>query len=242
MFRYSIHQFTKRPTPKQMQINQLMSVGKDYLTTSMRTLRISLNTFLCFIILTAFIVACSSSESSPAPDDSTLEEDANPDNLATNGDFESEETGWIFFNNGGSASIDNTQSNGSGSNSALIVANGAGNPAIKQERIGIDTVQAGDVVQIQFDFKGSTEGEGGIFNLLLFIERAEGESGDPITYIFDPRPVLSDDWNTFTGKYTIPDNAVVTGGLSFLIESVCGGAAGCNVTANVDNVLVLLNP
>jgi len=27
-----------------------------------------------------------------------------------------------------------------------------------------------------------------------------------------------------------------------LIEAVCGGAAGCNVSANIDNVSVVLNP
>ncbi|WP_420318958.1 carbohydrate binding domain-containing protein [Ekhidna sp.] len=208
----------------------------------MQTRRNALGTFLMFTILAAYLIACSNDDTLSTPDDNSTEEDENPDNLAANGNFEAGTTGWIFFSNGGSAGIDNTESNGSGSNSAIIVANGAGNPGIKQERIGIDTVQAGDVVQIQFDVKGSTEGEGGIFNLLLFIERAEGESGDPITHIFEPRPVLSGEWTTFTGLYTIPDNAVVTGGISFLIESVCGGVAGCKVTANVDNVLVLLNP
>ena len=98
------------------------------------------------------------------------------------------------------------------------------------------------MVQIEFDHIGSNEGEGGFFNLLLFVELAEGEPGAPITHIFDPAPTLTNSWSTFTGTYTIPNNAPVTGGISFLIESVCGGAAGCSVSANVDNVSVILNP
>ena len=164
--------------------------------------------------------------------------------IATNGDFEEGDgtTGWLFFTNGGIAEVDNTLSNGGGSNSAKITANGPGNPGIKQERIGIGTVSAGDVIQIQFDHIGAVTQPGAVFNVLLFIERGEGEAGDPITHIFDPRPTLTDSWSTFTATYTIPTNAVVTGGVSFLIESVCGGDAGCSVSANVDNVSITLNP
>ena len=164
-----------------------------------------------------------------------------PNNIATNGNFENGEEGWLFFENGGIAELDNTLSNG-GSNSAKVATSGPSNPGIKQERIGIGTVEAGDVVQIQFDHIGSVTEPGAVFNVLLFVERAEGEAGDPITHIFDPRPTLSDSWSTFTATYTIPNDASVTGGISFLIESVCGGDAGCEVSANVDNVSVTLNP
>jgi hypothetical protein len=163
--------------------------------------------------------------------------------LASNGDFESGDgtEGWLFFENGGTAEVDNTLSNG-GNASAKIATNGASNPGIKQERIGVGAVQAGDVVQIQFDHIGSVTEPGAVFNVLLFVERAEGEAGDPITHIFDPRPTLTGSWSTFTATYTIPESASVTGGISFLIESVCGGDAGCEVSANVDNVSVTLNP
>lgn len=170
-----------------------------------------------------------------------VSEDGEPGNIAINGDFENGEEGWIFFENNGVAELDNSVSN-SGANSAKIVTNGPSNPGIKQERIGIGAVQAGDVVQIQFDHIGSETQPGAVFNVLLFVERAEGENGDPITHIFDPRPTLTDTWTTFTATYTIPGDASVTGGISFLIESVCGGDAGCEVSANVDNVSVTLNP
>lgn len=164
--------------------------------------------------------------------------------ISNNGDFEAGDgtAGWLFFGNGGTAEVDNSLSNGGGSSSAKIATNGPSNPGIKQERIGVGTVKAGDVVQIKFDHIGSVIEPGAVFNLLLFVERADGEAGVPITHIFSPRPTLTDSWSTFTGTYTIPNDAVVTGGISFLIESVCGGDAGCSVSANVDNVSVVLNP
>jgi hypothetical protein len=200
-----------------------------------------LNSYAYWMMLSLFVVAwsgCAKDEEEPLP----VEEEAFDGGLATNGNFESGMDGWLFFENGGVAELDDTMSNGSDANSAKVATNGPSNPGIKQERIGIGTVQPGDVVQIQFDHIGNTEGTGGFFNVLLFVERAEGESGDPITHIFDPKPTLSDSWTTFTAEYTIPNGAVVSGGISFLIESVCGGDAGCGVSANVDNVVVRLNP
>lgn len=195
------------------------------------------------LVLLATIAGCSKDDSPTIEPPIELPIESSYDGgLAVNGNFESGVDGWIFFSNGGTAEVDDMLSNGEDTNSARIVTNGPSNPGIKQERIGIDTVQAGDVVQIQFDHIGSYEGEGGIFNVLLFIELADGAPGIPITHIFDPKPTLTDTWSTFTGTYTIPNDAPVTGGISFLIESVCGGVAGCAVSANVDNVSVFLNP
>lgn len=160
----------------------------------------------------------------------------------SNGNFESGQDEWIFYPNGGTAEIDNSLSNGKGSNSAKIATNGSSNPGIKQERIGVGVINPGDIIQIDFDHIGSVAGDGGIVNLILFIERAEGESGAPITHIFEPRPILSENWTTYSQSYTIPNNAIVTGGISFLIESVCGGDSGCIVNANIDNVIISINP
>ena len=164
------------------------------------------------------------------------------DTFLKNGDFEAGKEEWIFFSNRGTVEIDNVLSYGKGSSSVKIVANGASNPGIKQERIGIGVVKPGDNIQISFDQIGSIEGEGGLVNLLLFIERAEGEQGDPITHIFEPRPSLSETWSNYNKSFVIPDNAIVTGGISILIESVCGGAPGCIVNANIDNVTISINP
>ncbi|MEK6154664.1 immunoglobulin-like domain-containing protein [Flavobacteriaceae bacterium 3-367] len=158
--------------------------------------------------------------------------------LATNGDFETgDATGWDLFQNGGTAALDNTLNNG-GSWSGRIATGGPSNPAFKQERIGAGTVNAGDVVQIQFDHIGSVVQPGAVFNVLLF---GEGAAGASFTHVFSPAPTLTGSWTTFIGTFTVP--AVdVSEGISFLIEGVCGGDAGCSVTANIDNVSVTLNP
>ena len=161
-------------------------------------------------------------------------------NLATNGDFETgDETGWLLFQNGGTAALDNTINNG-GSWSGMISTGGASNPAFKQEGIGAGTVAAGDVVQVKFDHIGAVAGEGGVFNVLLFGEGAA--DGASFTHVFSPAPTLAGSWTTFTETFSIPGGIDVSGGISFLIETVCGGAAGCDVTANIDNVSVTLNP
>lgn len=159
--------------------------------------------------------------------------------LTTNGDFESGTTaGWMLFQNGGTAALDNTTNNG-GKWSGKLITGGISNPAFKQERIGVGVVKAGDVVQIKFDHKGTVVPDGGLFNVLLF---GEGSSGASFTHVFNPAPVPVSNWTTFTGTYTIAAGTDVSQGISFLIEAVCGGAPDCSVTANIDNVTVTLNP
>jgi len=160
-------------------------------------------------------------------------------NLAANGDFETgNATGWLLFQNGGTAALDNTTNNG-GTWSGKLATGGPSNPAFKQERIGAGTVKAGDVVRIKFDVKGAVTQPGAVFNVLLF---GEGASGASFTHVFNPAPVPGANWTTFTGNFTIGAGTDVSEGISFLIEAVCGGDAGCSVSANIDNVSVTLNP
>ncbi len=170
------------------------------------------------------------------------DEDNEPDsgtNIAVNGDFETgDETGWILFQNGGTAALDNSTNNG-GSWSGRLATGGPSNPAFKQERIGAGTVKAGDVVRVRFDHKGAIVPPGGVFNVLLF---GEGADGATFTHVFNPAPNPGEDWESFSGTFTIPAGTDVSNGLSFLIEAVCGGDAGCSVQANIDNVRVLINP
>lgn len=160
-------------------------------------------------------------------------------NIAVNGNFETgTETGWILFQNGGTAALDNTVNNG-GSWSGRLATGGPSNPAFKQERIGIGAVNAGDVVWVRFDHKGSIVPPGGVFNVLLF---GEGANGASFTHVFNPAPIPGENWSSFSGTFTIPAGTDVSNGLSFLIEAVCGGDAGCSVEANIDNVRILINP
>lgn len=160
-------------------------------------------------------------------------------NIVANGDFETgTDSGWVRFQNGGTSVLDNTTSNG-GSWSGKLATGGPSNPAFKQERIGAGTVKAGDVVRLSFDHKGSVVQPGAVFNVLLF---GEGASGASFTHVFNPAPTLGPGWTTFTGTFTIAGGTDVSQGISFLIEAVCGGDAGCSVSANIDNVSIVLNP
>ena len=163
-----------------------------------------------------------------------------PGGLASNADFETgDDTGWMLFQNGGTAALDNTLNNGGSWSGRLTVGDTGGNPAFKQERIGAGTVAAGDVVQIQFDHIGSIVQPGAAVNVVLF---GESPGGVTFTEVLTPAPVLGGTWSTFTGTYTIPGGTDVSDGISFLIETVCGAVTGCSVTMNIDNVSVTLNP
>ncbi|MCO5724140.1 carbohydrate binding domain-containing protein, partial [Robiginitalea marina] len=159
--------------------------------------------------------------------------------IATNGDFETgDETGWFLFQNGGSASLDNTVSNGGTWSGKLTVGDTGGNPAFKQERIGAGTVAAGDEIRVQFDLIGSVVQPGAAVNVLLF---GEGAGGVSFTQVLTPAPAPGGTWSTYTGSYTIPPGTDVSEGISFLIEAVCGAVSGCNVSMNIDNVSVTIN-
>ncbi|MEN8789291.1 MAG: hypothetical protein ABF295_07220, partial [Flavobacteriaceae bacterium] len=158
--------------------------------------------------------------------------------LAINGDFETgDDTGWMLFQNGGTAALDNTINNG-GSWSGRLATSGPSNPAFKQERIGAGTVTSTDVVQVQFDYTGSVVQPGAVFNVILF---GEGAAGASFTHVFSPAPTPTGSWTTFTDTFTITGQDV-SQGISVLIEAVCGGDVGCSVTANIDNLSVTLNP
>jgi PKD repeat protein len=160
--------------------------------------------------------------------------------LVANGNFETGTTeGWILFQNGGSAELDNTINNG-GEWTGRLVTGGPSNPAFKQERIGTGVVMSGDVVQIKFDYKGAVVQPGAIFNVVLFGERVA--PGASFTHVFSPAPVPGSNWATFTGTFKIGNGTDVSQGISVLIEAVCGGDAGCSVSANIDNLTVTLNP
>ena len=158
--------------------------------------------------------------------------------IAQNGDFETGAlSGWLSFQNGGISRLDNTVNNG-GTWSGKLETNGPSNPAFKQEGIGAGVVRSGDLITIKFDVKGSLTQPGAVFNVLLF---GEGASGASFTKVFNPAPTVTNAWTTFTGTYTIGATTDVSKGISFLIEAVCGGDAGCKVSANIDNVSVKIN-
>jgi hypothetical protein len=154
-----------------------------------------------------------------------------------NGDFETgDSTGWIFFDatttNGGSVSVSDAESNG-GAYSTKITSGQFNNPGIKQERFGAGTISPNTEYQIQLDSKVESLVDGAVVNVLAFSESAvEGEAA--VLHNLGTIDVAPGSWNTNT--YTFTTAGTVSGGVSLLIEVVCGGATTCNGVVYIDNV------
>lgn len=154
------------------------------------------------------------------------------------GDFEANSSCWALFDNGGAASISATVSNGGGTRSGQITSGTGANPGIKQERFGIGTVMPNTTYVVSFDIKADASdplADGAILNAFMFSEPAEGSTDPAVQHVLvQADGAVSTNWETRT--YTFTTAASVGGGVSFLIELVCGGAATCGGTINIDNV------
>ena len=157
--------------------------------------------------------------------------------LISNGDFETGNTDcWLFFDNGGATSVTNTESNG-GTYSAKIESGQFNNPGIKKERFGVGTVQANQLLEVNLDSKIESLVDGAIVNVLAFSESAV--DGDPaILHNLGTINVTPGTWNSNT--FTFTTGGIVSGGVSLLIEVVCGGAGTCNGIVYIDNVSVTI--
>ncbi len=157
--------------------------------------------------------------------------------LAENGDFETGTLdGWAVYLNGGSITVDNTQSSG-GTFSAKMVADPNGlNPTLKQERKGAGSIVAGDQIQITFDYMGSLAGESGTFSMQSFVEATNGVNQ---VETFTVTPTAT--WQTFTTTYTV-NAGDVSGGITMEFVAICGGVPGCESVLYLDNVSVKVNP
>lgn len=160
-------------------------------------------------------------------------------NVAQNGDFETGDfTGWEVFENGGSITIDGVENNG-GSWSGKIVATGSAsagsNATLKQERKGVGSVNAGDTVEIKFDYLGGANAPGSVINIQIFAE----VNGGGVSFTENaPAPAFSNTWTTYTHTFTIPGGTDVSGGITLQFNSPCGAVDGCTSTLNLDNVLI----
>ncbi|NER10649.1 PKD domain-containing protein [Muriicola jejuensis] len=162
-----------------------------------------------------------------------------PGELTTNGDFETgDTTGWLFFDNGGATAITSAESNG-GAFSAQITSGQFNNPGIKQERFGVGTVLPNQVIDVVLDSKVQSLVDGAIVNVLAFSESST--PGAPaVLHNLGTINVTPGAWNTNTFSFTTASD--VTGGISLLIEVVCGGATTCNGVVYFDNVSVKIAP
>jgi len=154
------------------------------------------------------------------------------------GDFEANEGCWELIDNGGTTTISTTI--GNGGNSGQIKTFPTRNPALKQTRFGAGVIQPNTAYVVTFDIQansGDLPADGAVFQVFAFSEPAEG-SADPATQ----HPLVTGDATFPTSwesrSYTFTTAANVDGGVSLLLELVCGGAGTCTGTVNIDNVSV----
>jgi hypothetical protein len=154
-------------------------------------------------------------------------------NLITNGGFESGDASWLLFNNGGTTSISSTENNG-GTKSAKIESGQFDNPGIKQERFGVGTVLANTQYEVKFDVKQQALLDGAVVNAFVF---SESSGPNPaVQHPLTPVTLSAGNWSSNTLTFTTA--ADVSGGISLLIEVVCGGAGTCNGVVFIDNVSI----
>ena len=161
-----------------------------------------------------------------------------------NGDFEANNgdgCGWLFFDvnttNGGESVVSSAESNG-GTYSAKITSGPFNNPGIKNERFGAGTISPNQALNVSLDSKVESLVDGALVNVLAFSESAV--NGEPaILHNLGSINIAPGAWNTNT--FTFTTGGTVSGGVSLLIEVVCGGATTCEGIVYIDNVSVTVN-
>ena len=162
--------------------------------------------------------------------------------IASNGGFESGDLeGWTLYDNGGSATMDNTEAQTGDWCVKLFASAPSGlNPTLKQERKAAGSIVVGDKVQVTFSYKGSLTGESGTVSIQSFVEATNGASQ---IETFDVTPTNT--WQTFTTTYTVTgalQGGDVSGGITMEFVAICGGVAGCSSTLYLDDISLIINP
>lgn len=156
--------------------------------------------------------------------------------LLFNGNFEACDCDWQLLDAVGST-ISNSINNG-GSKSGQIQGRAGVAVGLKQERLGVGTIQPNTTYTVTYDIKASGAfGEGGVFKAFTFSEPAEGtNSGATLHTLTAATTSMSSNWERKSYEFTTPAGAAkVAGGLSFLIEIVNSTA---NAAINIDNVVI----
>ena len=162
--------------------------------------------------------------------------------ISSNGGFETGDLeGWTLYDNGGSATLDNTEAQTGDWCVKLFASAPSGlNPTLKQERKAAGSIVVGDKVQVTFSYKGSLTGESGTVSTQSFVEATNGASQ---IETFDVTPTNT--WQTFTTTYTVTgalQGGDVSGGITMEFVAICGGVAGCSSTLYLDDISLILNP
>jgi hypothetical protein len=168
--------------------------------------------------------------------DTTTCPDAPAGELLFNGDFEACDCDWQLLDAVGSTI--STSINNGGSKSGQIQGRAGVAVGLKQERLGVGTIQPNTTYIVTYDIKASGAfGEGGVFKAFTYSEPAEGtDTGATLHILTDGTTSMSSNWESKSYEFTTAATAAqVAGGVSFLIEIVNSVA---NAAINIDNVVL----
>jgi hypothetical protein len=146
---------------------------------------------------------------------------------------------WVAFDNGGTVSVTNIDSN-SGTYSARLQADASSGaasfPILKVERLGAGTLTNGGPVTISFDaIDADTTGVGKVFVAEFFTERADPPGGATNEVIMGGYG-LSGSWQNYS--FTTNLGADAAGGVSLLFKADCGANPVCTMDVFIDNVSI----
>ena len=153
--------------------------------------------------------------------------------LATNGGLETGDFScWALYNVPPTISTDSA----SGAFAANLVISGAFEQSVlKQERIAVGTVSAGQTLNISFKMKG-TAADGGVINpKIIFEDDTNGTTAIELGTIDVPTPGYT------TYSYT-PTTGNVGDGISMEFAVACGGASSCNANVLIDDLTITIAP
>jgi hypothetical protein len=153
--------------------------------------------------------------------------------LAVNGDFEAGDlSSWTEIPNGGTINaVNDTASDSTWFVNLVAGPNDA--PAISLAGLGVGAVMPGDTIDVSFDMCGTAAAGGVIFPALLS-EFGGGADRVNLATIASPPSV----WTRYNYSTTAGSN--VTGGVSLLLDVVCGADASCTADVYFDNVSITL--
>jgi hypothetical protein len=153
--------------------------------------------------------------------------------LATNGGLESGDFScWTLYNELPTISTDSA----TGAFAANLVISGALQLSVlKQERIAMGTVSAGQTLNISFKMKG-TAADGGVINpKIIFEDDTNGTTAIELGTIANPTLGYT------TYPYTVTAGNVGDG-ISMEFAVACGGASSCNANVLIDDVTITIAP
>jgi hypothetical protein len=147
---------------------------------------------------------------------------------------------WFVFENGGTVTISNANSNG-GTYAARMQADASSGaasfPILKVERLGEGTFTGGEAVTISFDaIDVDATGIGKVFVAEFFTERADPPGGATNEVILGGYG-LSGAWQTYTFNTNLGADAA--GGVSLLFKADCGANPVCTMDVFIDNVSIV---